>query len=268
MANYTSKKDLVVGKRFKKIIENLFPGKSRQHIADAIGVLNEARIRLYENGSIPEPAVLGYLDRHGYSIEWLLLNKGEMKPGQDEVSEAAAANAPTPVSALPPGNAVRRKGDEDAAHRVLRLKTVGDAAALEKGSGLRGIFDDGALFWDAEEIPETTHLVRVRGDSMSPMLMHGQYAMVGPQYLVERGDVPGHREIVIAEVTVQENDIGGEDGQWEGVHCKRIQDGGDFWHFTSINPTGASFSVAKDNCRLWRVIGVYFAGKGKPPEDD
>lgn len=165
-------------------------------------------------------------------------------------------------------NAVRRKGDQDAAHRVLHLKAVGNAAALEKGSSIRGIFDDEGGFWDEEEIPETTHLVRVRGDSMYPMIMHGQYAMVGPQYMFERGDVPGDRDIVIAEIVVQENDIGGVDSEWEGVHCKRIQDAGDLWLFTSINPSGASFTVAKDNCRLWRVIGVYFAGKGKPPEED
>ncbi len=188
---------------------------------------------------------------------------------QEEVSEAAAATAPTPVSALPPGNAIRRKGDQDAAHKVLHLKLVGDAAALEKGASHRGGFDDESLYWDhTEEIPESTHLVRIRGDSMAPLMMHGQSVMVGTQYRPEIGEVPRNRELVIAEVTVQDNDIGGVDGEWEGVHCKRIQDGGDFWHFTSINPSGASFSVAKDNCRLWHVIGVYFGEKSKIPDED
>jgi transcriptional regulator with XRE-family HTH domain len=176
---------------------------------------------------------------------------------------------PTPLDDIPESNAIRRKGDQDAAHRVLHLKAVGDGTGLPKGSSLRGIFNDNGSFWDEEEIPETTHLVRIRGDSMSPMIMHGQYAMVGPQYMVDRSDVPGHRDIVIAEVTVQDNDIGGVDSNWEGVHCKRIQEWTkDVWLFTSINPAGETFTVAKNNCRLWRVIGVYFAGKGKPPEED
>lgn len=174
-------------------------------------------------------------------------------------------DSPTPIDRLPSGNAIRRKGDHDAAHKILYLKTPGDAAALEMGSTHRGIFDDNAL-WDDIEIPETTHMVRLRGDSMEPMIMHGQYAMVGPEYT--RGTVPGNRDIVIAEVTVQERDIGGVDSEWEGVHCKRIQDGGAVWIFTSINPSGETFSVAKANCRLWPVIGVWFAGKGKPPPED
>ncbi len=195
----------------------------------------------------------------GKSWDWIL--------GVDDADPGITRKPPL-AAGLPPCNAIRRKGDQDAAHKILRLKSVGDAAALERGSSLRGIFDDDGAPWNEEELPETTHLVRVRGDSMSPMIMHGQYAMVGSEYLVAHGEAPGKRSIVIAEIAVQENDIGRVDSEWEGVHCKRIQDAGDFWHFTSINPTGASFSVAKDNCRLWRVIGVYFAGKGKAPEED
>ena len=188
---------------------------------------------------------------------------------QDDASEAKAANAPTPVSSLPPGNAIRHKGDQDAAHKVLHLRAVGSAAALQQGASHRGGFDDESLYWDhTEEIPESTHLVRIRGDSMAPLIMHGQSVMVGTQYRTEIGEVPRHRELVIAEVTVQDNDIGGIDGQWEGVHCKRIQDGGDFWLFTSINPSGESFSVAKDNCRLWHVIGIYMGEKSRIPDED
>jgi hypothetical protein len=35
----------------------------------------------------------------------------------------------------------------------------------------------------------------------------------------------------------------------------------------SIGPTGVPFTVAKTNCRIWPVIGEWFAGKGESPED-
>lgn len=175
----------------------------------------------------------------------------------------------TPLDQIPPGNALRRKGDEDVSHKVLHLRAIGSAAALERGTSSRGGFDDETLYWDSiEEIPESTHLVRVVGDSMEPLMMHGQSVMVGTQYRTEIGEMPRNRDIVLVEITVRNNDIGGMDGMWEGVHCKRIQDGGDFWEFTSINPKGESFNVAKDNCRLWHVIGVYFGEKSSIPEED
>lgn len=78
-ANYVSKKDIEAGRRFAKICASLWPGASRQIIADNLGVKNESRIRLFESGSIPEIPVLMFFDNSGYSIEWLLLGKGEMK---------------------------------------------------------------------------------------------------------------------------------------------------------------------------------------------
>ena len=230
----------------KKINDNffaLFGAKTPLEIASFVGVGLSA-VYSWKRGDkqVPWDKLALAKELSGKSWDWLL------------GAEAEISSTQTLVANIPPSNAIRRKGDQDAAHHVLHLKSVGDAAALEKGSGLRGIFDDGASFWDEEEIPETTHLVRIRGDSMSPMIMHGQYAMVGPEYLVANGDVPGERAIVIAEIAVQENDIGGVDSELEGVHCKRIQDAGDFWCFTSINPTGASFSTAKDNCRLFIFV--------------
>jgi hypothetical protein len=55
---------------------------------------------------------------------------------------------------------------------------------------------------------------------------------------------------------------------WTGTYCKRIIDAGDYWCFLSISTVGTSpFLAAKVNCRLWPVIGVWFAGEGKAPED-
>ncbi len=80
-------------------------------------------------------------------------------------------------------------------------------------------------------------------------------------------DQPKNYEIVVADVEVRDGEQAGSDARWEGVYCKRIVDMGTVWLFLSINSTGTPFTVAKANCRVWPVIGVYFAGKGKIPED-
>jgi transcriptional regulator with XRE-family HTH domain len=264
-----------IGLRLQKMCSEKF--KSKSECARTLGMAPQSWVRV-EAGRVKfDPdEIYRYAAFFGVDPGWLLTGRGagemELPSNQDEKqendSEAAAANAPTPVADLPPGNAIRRKGDQDAAHKVLHLRAVGSAAAFQVGAS-RGGFDDAALYWDhTEEIPESTHLIKICGDSMEPVMMHGQSVMVGMQYQTEIGEVPRHRELVVAEVTVQDNDIGGIDGEWEGVHCKRIQDGGDFWLFTSINPRGATFSVAKDNCHLWHVIGTYYGEKSKIPEED
>lgn len=247
----------------------------------------------YLSGEVEPPVsrVLRVAEATGCDLQWLMTGLGDRSPKMNEDSGFAQPTAPdsagvpmakslakegkekmtknkiTPIEEIPPGNAIRRKGDQDAAHNILRLKTVGTAAALMKGTNSRGSFDDPELYWDSiREIPESTHLVKIRGDSMAPLMMHGQEVMVGTMY--GANEVPRSREIVVVEVTVRDNDIGGMDGQWEGIHCKRVQDGESTWIFTSINPTGETFSVAKDNCRLWHVIGVYYGEKSKIPEED
>ena len=260
-----------------------------QHFYDFLDIKRATDTRLVNGLSVPDGAVLNTIitkvmkatDGKRLDMNWLVddddRREGPVFVGDMVVlpsatlptaSEEVTPNSPTPIADLPPGNAVRRKGDQDAAHKVLHLRAVGSAAAFQAGAS-RGGFDNDALYWDrTEEIPESTHLIKICGDSMAPVMMHGQSVMVGTLYRTEIGEVPRNRELVVAEVTVQNNDIGGVDGEWEGVHCKRIQDGGDFWLFTSINPSGATFSVAKDNCRLWHVIGVYFGEKSKIPEED
>lgn len=76
--NYRSKKDLGVGERFVSICEYLFPDCSRQKIAVELGVEHESRVRLYEGGSLIEPAVLARLKSLGASVDWLLFGEGEM----------------------------------------------------------------------------------------------------------------------------------------------------------------------------------------------
>lgn len=254
-----------IGLRIKKLCAENYKNKSECARAFGVKPQNWGRIEAGKMKFDPDE-IFKFAAFFGVDPGWLLTGRSA---GGESAPEPGSVVTATPIADLPPGNAIRRKGDQDAAHKILYLTAVGDAAALEVGASHRGGFDDKELFWENEiQVPESTHLIRIRGDSMSPVMLHGQFVMVGDQYRVEIGDVPGHRDIVVASISVQNNDIGGMDGEWEGVQCKRIQDAGDFWLFTSINPSGATFTVAKDNCRLWRVIGVYFAGKGKPPRED
>lgn len=108
-------------------------------------------------------------------------------------------------------------------------------------------------------------LAKIGGDSMSPVLLDGQYAVIGPQYL--NTATPRDREIVVVKVVVNKDADPQIDEEWEGFYCKRVQEREGMCYFTSINQSGASFSIDRRNCRLWPVIGVLFAGHGIPPED-
>ena len=155
----------------------------------------------------------------------------------------------------------------DPINFVLEAKNipvVGEAAADESQGQRAGFFpSDSEAYYDEISLPESTAAVKIIGDSMSPVLLDGQLAIIGPEVYN-----PHNYDIVVAKVEVVDESYAGTDKHWEGVYCKRIVDGGDVWFFLSINSVGVPFTVAKSNCRLWPVIGVYFAGKGKPPEDD
>lgn len=142
-----------------------------------------------------------------------------------------------------------------------------EVAARGKGTDRSGYIPDGVQFAEGVQLPEETLLAKIRGDSMANLLLDGQYAMIGPQYLPTR--ILKDREIVIVEVRVEPgDDHEGSDEAWTGVYCKRVQERDGVCYFTSINPTGESFSAMRHNCYLWPVIGVYFAEEGKPPEED
>lgn len=146
------------------------------------------------------------------------------------------------------------------------IPVVGEAAADETEGSRAGFFPpDPEARYDELIFPDTTAAVRIIGDSMSPVLLHGQYALLGPMYMGPR-DKPRNHDIVVAQVEVAPDAGSDADARWEGVYCKRIVDAGDVWVFLSINTTGTPFTAAKANCRVWPVLGVWFAGMGKTPE--
>lgn len=212
------------------------------------------------DGKVPEQLVASLLAEIMQRIE-------QFRSGAESAIKPSAQQKFVVSIPPPPPNASRWNEDIDITTLSRVLPVVGQAAAREFYGGRSGMFDENDQL-DIQDIPDTTRLVKVFGDSMSPVILDGQYAMVGPQYLGRGSNVPGERDIVIVEVIPQDPDHEAADREWEGVYCKRITEGEGIWYLHSINDTGDTFSVAKTNCRLWPVIGVWFAGKGKPPQSD
>ena len=274
MAKYTSKQDLSVGKRFAKICDDAFPGKSRAYIADKLGVANEGRVRLFEGGGIPETPVLSYLDRQGYSIEWLLINKGEMRlpeagrlagPAAPAPAPGGSGEAPLPRNcadgaldrlAAPPGsrrmNVLRRGGEpREWWEEETQDWTVRGAGAADDSGGTRVPGHDDLD--DPENPPEGMTLVPVIGDSMAPLLLSGQYAMVDKNR--EGFEADGGIVVVV---------VAGDEAAYE-TYIKRCFRENDRYILESIGDY-EDIVVPAANCRrMWPVIGAWFAGKGRSP---
>lgn len=187
--------------------------------------------------------------------------------GKPEEAPTVVLKSATASKNMPLSNALLPRNIDDEKPEQ-RFPAIGKAAAKDGFNGTHGGFSEGQyVVWDDITIPVTTHFIQVSGDSMDPMILNGQYAMIGPQYFGDHNQ-PRSREIVIVHVSIVDEEQAGTDGPWEGVYCKRIQDNGDIWLFTSINPSGESFTAAKANCQIWPVIGVWFAGNGEIPEED
>lgn len=112
---------------------------------------------------------------------------------------------------------------------------------------------------EAVEYPPGLVLVPVQGDSMSPLVLPGQFVMIDK----EREGFEVNGGVVVASIL---------DTDWErrertpGTYIKRCFKGEGFFYFTSINSAYSPFSAWQDHCRIWPVLGVWFGGRGKPPE--
>ena len=113
---------------------------------------------------------------------------------------------------------------------------------------------------DAIFCPPGLTLVPVQGDSMSPLVLPGQYVMIDR----EREGFEANGGVVVVSIA---------DPDWErrermpGTFVKRCFAGDGFFFFTSINSAYSPFSAWRENCRVWPVLGVWFAGRGRPPRD-
>lgn len=246
-------------------------------IAEKIGV-SKHLISKWKNGkSRPNYDTLGEISKAtGMSLDYFVTGSTyglhADKINHESYEYFPAYNRPEESIPAPLNSATyQHEPLPDPVNFILEAKNipvVGAAAADETKGRKAGFFPlDPDAYFDELTLPETTAAVKIIGNSMSPVLLDGQYAIIGPEYILSSSH-PGNYDIVVAKIEVVDEDQAGSDRRWEGVYCKRIVDGGDVWFLLSISSVGVPFTIAKSNCRLWPVIGVYFAGKGRPPEED
>ncbi|MDR1612510.1 MAG: S24 family peptidase, partial [Planctomycetota bacterium] len=198
-------------------------------IAKELEVASEAQIRRFKNGYQSEMQALVELGKRGVSLMYLL-------SGED--------NGP------PPPNAARVREPVNFVLNAKAIPVVGEAAADETQGQKAGFLPpDPETRYDELHFPESTAAVRIIGDSMAPVLLGGQYALIGPEYL-GKFDNPKSHEIVVADVEIRDDDQASSDARWTGTYCKRIVDGGDVWVFLSIAPTGVPFRARAQYIRF------------------
>ena len=94
---------------------------------------------------------------------------------------------------------------------------------------------------------------------MSPLILPGQYVMIDKS----REGFESNGGVVVVSIN---------DSDWErrermqGTFVKRCFKGDGFFYLTSMNSAYSPFSAWQDHCRTWPVLGVWFGGRGTPPE--
>ncbi len=101
------------------------------------------------------------------------------------------------------------------------------------------------------DCPPGLTMVPVQGNSMSPVVLPGQYVMIDKAR--EGFEINGG--IVVASIVNLVRD--GRD-PISGTFVKRCFIGDGFYCFTSINSTYAPFSAWRENCRIWPVVGIWY----------
>jgi transcriptional regulator with XRE-family HTH domain len=236
-------------KEILKRIFSVYHVSTQQELGDKLGVSQDLISNWNTGKAAPTISVLEKIViEKNVSWQWLLAEDAEH---QVPPSAPNAARIREPINFV-----LNAKG----------IPVVGEAAADETQGRKAGFLPaDAEARYDELRFPETTAAVKIIGDSMAPLLLGGQYAFIGPEYM-GNFDNPRNYEIVVVDVEIRDEERAEADARWTGTYCKRIIDGGDVWVFLSIAPTGVPFTVAKSNCRLWPVLGVWFAGMGEPPE--
>lgn len=176
--------------------------------------------------------------------------KPKFIPYQGDDFESFSRNI-RPFNGLVPANQLVAKNEASFPIR-------GRAAADDSGGSRVPDTDETE---DILSLPESLVFVPVQGDSMSPVVLDGQYAVIDQNR--EGFEVDGG----IYVISVQEPDAA--DDQKEpmiGTFVKRVYQGDGIYYFTSVNEY-SPFSALIRHCRMWPVIGVWFAGKGRVPKD-
>lgn len=201
-------------------------------------------------------------------LNWLL-NDNDRRPGPVFVGENTKdvhnSTVPNPLSLdhladlqAPPGSRPMSTGNSfDKAVEWWEdnqpMWVVRGAAAADDSGGMRVPDSDDIV--DPITPPTGITLVPVQGDSMEPVLLDGQYAIIDK----ERAGFEEDGGIVVAVVV--------EDETTYKTYIKRCRRRGEDYMLQSIN-NYPPIPVRADRCHIWPVIGVWFAGKGKIPKED
>jgi transcriptional regulator with XRE-family HTH domain len=257
-----SRKDLSSKVLYDRIF-SMFPGESQKSVAEQLGV-SEHLPGKWKNGiSRPSLDVLNKVaEIKGLPNDWWHIPGIVRRTGAD--SEKIREDNHNIIEEM-----VREVSNLNAEVNRLRHQLVantslgkhewpvrGLAAADDSGGRLAPIDDD---FGNPVTPPPGLLLVPVQGDSMSPVVLPGQYVAIDQDR--EGFEVDGG--IVVAYI----EEPSGEDERREsmtGTFVKRCYRGDGGLYFASVNDY-PPFSAWEDHCRIWPVIGVWFAGKGKPP---
>lgn len=173
-------------------------------------------------------------------------------PGTLGRSENAANVDITPVSIGIPFPAGARP-----AVNLNERPTRGLAAADDsEGSRTPDTDEEGDPYW----FPESLVLVPVMGDSMSPVILPGQYVGIDR----EREGFEKNDGIYVVSVV----EPGPDDEYPEprvGTFIKRCEQHENMYYLKSVGAY-SPFSVHVDHCRIWPVLGVWYDDRGRPPK--
>ncbi len=196
--------------------------------------LSRTMVQNLLRGSEPKRSTLeAIISGTGCDAEWLITGKGSRD----------SLRLKSHTFALPPSGWI-----------------VQGRAAADDSCGTR--VPDGDEDNDPIIPPDGLTCVEVTGDSMSPVVLDGQYVMI------DKGREGFATDGGIVVASIREPDA--DDDRYEpltGTFVKRCYNGGNgIYYFASINEY-SPFSAWQDHCRIWPVIGIWFAGRGKPPVD-
>lgn len=240
----------------KKINNNfftLFGEKTPAEIASLVGVGLSA-VYSWKNGSkqVPWDKLALAKELSGKSWDWML--GADVASNQVEKQiETEGARLHLPPMADIPGPKGRRftfAGDE--------IPTRGLAAADDSGGTRVPDTDD---FGEPIHFPSGLIGIPVVGDSMSPVILSGQYVEVD----IEREGFERDRGIYVVSV-LEPDSVDDYPEPITGTFVKRCERHENLYYLESINGDYSPFSVHVDHCRIWPVLGVWFGGKGTPPE--
>ena len=250
---YDEVKGVAVGIRLARFLKIRFPGIAESGRNKEFGFSNST-VRLWCDGAKIRDDALMKLELLGCNLFWLMTGEGEMVKTREVAAMprvASQALSPTLLTEIP-----FPAGARVAAN--LKTRPVRGLAAADDSGGSRA--PDSDDLDDPYWFPEQLVLIPVVGDSMSPVVLPGQYVEID----TEREGFEKDSGIYV--VSVLEPGPGDDYPEpISGTFVKCCERRENLYYLTSIN-SYSPFSVHVDHCRLWPVLGVWFGGKGVPPK--